>query len=670
MTMFLAPYTAIADIDGSPLDAGFLYLGEYGKDPASYPVDVYWDAEFTVPAAQPIRTRNGYPVRNGSPAKVYLKTAQHSIAIKNRKGAFVLVDFYNKGWDASFVIDASGKTQQELNDNLSFNYSVLNRSIKRSLYSKVQESVSLRDYGAIGDGTLHTVSEWVESGVFSSLTAIQFAFPHVWSLNNSIDWAATQLCLKMQCNIYAPSGTYVFNDELNETARTVHSGSVNRIDSGLVFYGDGTKTVFTRNNTSPATRLINSATGNEESISLFDDVNNAEAVFGIHCSGVKFRDFIITNSKIGFYFGQSLSESELSACYFNTLENLTIRNVGTGILLSSAYGNHYNSFNKIHFIQCQIDCEMRIGKYDLVSGADANNNRNSFINIRSNRSRVGLYCKSGDTNRLYAWDGEGCGTAATNNQFPTPQGLPVLPNETRLQTCVYIFTGKGQINRMVNCTVEGCEVNLYNNQNENEFLFSYMQEDQAGEKCWNIQEPKVFITHKTYVTPNHYQLSNLNSAAFPNFTDLGFVVRSNSIRNTTGVLVNKIKTSDGYHEHRFIDVGSVTAGNTTHLTVWRDVDPDASAFIKVKISGNSTSGNISLANEVAISARRNSSRTVTRYFMQEVLKMRSNGAGVGDLTGIIPSLQLDGRVLKLVLTAPSTTSLESIHADVEIVVSK
>lgn len=115
MTMFLAPYTAIADIDGSPLDAGFLFFGEYGKDPELFPVEVFWDADFTVPAAQPIRTRNGYPVRNGSPTKVYLKTAQHSIVIKNRNSAFILVDFKNKGWDASFVVDGD-ETQKEVND--------------------------------------------------------------------------------------------------------------------------------------------------------------------------------------------------------------------------------------------------------------------------------------------------------------------------------------------------------------------------------------------------------------------------------------------------------------------------------------------------------------------------------------------------------------------------
>ena len=114
MTMFLAPYTAIADIDGSPLDAGFLFFGEYGKDPELFPVEAFWDADFTVPAAQPIRTRNGYPVRNGSPTKVYLKTAQHSIVIKNRNSAFILVDFNNKGWSADFVVDGN-ESQHQIN---------------------------------------------------------------------------------------------------------------------------------------------------------------------------------------------------------------------------------------------------------------------------------------------------------------------------------------------------------------------------------------------------------------------------------------------------------------------------------------------------------------------------------------------------------------------------
>src|SRR5690606_27465826 len=110
MTMFLAPYTAIADIDGSPLDAGFIFFGEYGKDPESFPIPIYWDADFTIPAAQPIRTRNGYPIRNDSPCKIYLKQAEHSLVIKNKNLSAVLVEMNNKGILSSMLMRPDGNT--------------------------------------------------------------------------------------------------------------------------------------------------------------------------------------------------------------------------------------------------------------------------------------------------------------------------------------------------------------------------------------------------------------------------------------------------------------------------------------------------------------------------------------------------------------------------------
>lgn len=113
MTMFLAPYTAIADIDGSPLDAGFIYFGEYGKNPESFPVPVFWDADFQTPAAQPIRTRNGYPVRNGSPCKIYLTKAEHSVVVKNKNLSTILAEIYNKGISSSVLIRPSGETIEE-----------------------------------------------------------------------------------------------------------------------------------------------------------------------------------------------------------------------------------------------------------------------------------------------------------------------------------------------------------------------------------------------------------------------------------------------------------------------------------------------------------------------------------------------------------------------------
>ena len=117
MTTILAPYTSIADIDGSPLDAGFVYIGEQGKSPEASPVPVFWDAEFTIPAAQPIRTRNGYVVRNGSPAKIYLREPMHSISVKNRNNSLIFSDINGSGLVSTLLVRPSGKTvEQAFND--------------------------------------------------------------------------------------------------------------------------------------------------------------------------------------------------------------------------------------------------------------------------------------------------------------------------------------------------------------------------------------------------------------------------------------------------------------------------------------------------------------------------------------------------------------------------
>ena len=66
-----APFPILTDIDGDPLDAGYIYIGQANLDPAAFPKTAYWDASLTTPAAQPIRTSGGYPVRNGSPARIF-----------------------------------------------------------------------------------------------------------------------------------------------------------------------------------------------------------------------------------------------------------------------------------------------------------------------------------------------------------------------------------------------------------------------------------------------------------------------------------------------------------------------------------------------------------------------------------------------------------------------
>ena len=77
------PANQFFDNDGSPLDDGYIYVGTTGANPETSPQAVYWDKEGTIPAAQPIRTINGYPARSGAASKFYTASKNYFYQIKN-----------------------------------------------------------------------------------------------------------------------------------------------------------------------------------------------------------------------------------------------------------------------------------------------------------------------------------------------------------------------------------------------------------------------------------------------------------------------------------------------------------------------------------------------------------------------------------------------------------
>ena len=79
------PFDLFTDDDGQPLDAGYIYIGIANMNPVSNPVAVYWDAALTIPAAQPVRTINGFPSRSGSPGRLFVGS-NYSITVKDKKG--------------------------------------------------------------------------------------------------------------------------------------------------------------------------------------------------------------------------------------------------------------------------------------------------------------------------------------------------------------------------------------------------------------------------------------------------------------------------------------------------------------------------------------------------------------------------------------------------------
>ena len=82
------PYPAFADTDGQPLEDGYIWVGTVNLNPQVNPITVYWDAALTIPAAQPIRTLNGYPVYQGTPSRFYAGS-DYSIQVLDAKGSVV-----------------------------------------------------------------------------------------------------------------------------------------------------------------------------------------------------------------------------------------------------------------------------------------------------------------------------------------------------------------------------------------------------------------------------------------------------------------------------------------------------------------------------------------------------------------------------------------------------
>lgn len=83
------PFPVFAGTDGQPLENGYIWIGTVNLNPQVNPIAVYWDAALTIPAAQPLRTLNGYVSRSGTPAQIYIDGVNFSILVQDSKGSMV-----------------------------------------------------------------------------------------------------------------------------------------------------------------------------------------------------------------------------------------------------------------------------------------------------------------------------------------------------------------------------------------------------------------------------------------------------------------------------------------------------------------------------------------------------------------------------------------------------
>jgi hypothetical protein len=83
MTRLTNPQPLWLNARGSLIDAGYIYVGQAGGDPETQPIQVYFDAEMTIPAPQPLRTLGGAIVNGAYPTSVFFPEADASVRVED-----------------------------------------------------------------------------------------------------------------------------------------------------------------------------------------------------------------------------------------------------------------------------------------------------------------------------------------------------------------------------------------------------------------------------------------------------------------------------------------------------------------------------------------------------------------------------------------------------------
>tara|TARA_R110000744_G_scaffold71137_2_gene143340 strand:- start:3490 stop:5430 length:1941 start_codon:yes stop_codon:yes gene_type:complete len=278
LTQLAPPYPIFTDKSGDPLDNGYLYFGVVDKNPETDSIQIYYDANLTQPVAQPVRTSNGYVMRNGTPAIIFADS-QFSVTVRDKNrdlviyspvgygidpgaisGVVVVQDHVGDGVTTIFGIGASPSSENATNvyiDGVYQNKSTYSTSgttltfsqapplysaieivsnqtgilagpasttaqqviyneaspgaVNRTVQNRLQERVSVKDFGAVGDG------------VTDDTSAIQTAF------NSGAK------------SIYFPEGTYIASSlTMPNTVKELYGLGSNRSGASKIKFDTST----------------------------------------------------------------------------------------------------------------------------------------------------------------------------------------------------------------------------------------------------------------------------------------------------------------------------------------------------------------------------------------------------------------------------------------------
>lgn len=211
-------FQVILDKNGSPLDGGYVFIGEVGQNPEAYPIQIFYDENLTIPVPQPVKTINGYFARNGNAAKIFCAVSSCSITVRDRNRALQWLD-----------LGYTGVLNQEIQD-----------AVKRGIANRYDPLLTYNS----GERVVLTNGDIVKSTIDGNTND-----PNA----NMVGWATDNAKAPFQNkNVHIISGALrndgtgwaFISDSLHNPINVTSVEVVNNIDLKVNFEGTGNKVIY------------------------------------------------------------------------------------------------------------------------------------------------------------------------------------------------------------------------------------------------------------------------------------------------------------------------------------------------------------------------------------------------------------------------------------------
>lgn len=219
------PMHLFNDLNGVPLENGYIYIGQENLNPETNPITTYWDKELTQPAAQPIRTISGYPSRYGTPSKIFIdgNFLNFSITVKNVKQKVVYYSKSTNSFQANNSLFFSVDTIESLElTPADYSTVIVSDENRGGVFTYDPTKSAINNGGTIFNGWVRQYSgsvnvKWFGFSTSNSalnngtiLNDVQLLFKEIEIPSGSFN--VSRIIFQTGCSIFGENTTLVSND--------------------------------------------------------------------------------------------------------------------------------------------------------------------------------------------------------------------------------------------------------------------------------------------------------------------------------------------------------------------------------------------------------------------------------------------------------------------------